>query len=135
MGAIHRSPDRRASGPHGRQDSAASLMAARWRLRAMLTSVDRDLDEAADEQVYIEAEITRSLDHATRLESQAAAAVADGCGEVAGELHEELIQTRAFLDELTEVRQKVLAEQDRLAALRRHLADRLAEYDRQAGAA
>jgi hypothetical protein len=55
---------------------------------------------------------------------------ADGCADVAYELHQELTQTRDFLDDLAEVHQAVVAERDQLSDLRTRLAeDRLAEND------
>ncbi|MEY9928046.1 chromosome segregation ATPase [Catenulispora sp. GP43] len=106
---------------------------ARWRQRAMLTSLRRDLDEAADELAFVEVEITRSREHAARLAAEEEAAAADGCAAVAAEIHEELSQTRAFLAELVEVHDAVIAEQDRLSSEYARLVNRLAEADRTNG--
>jgi hypothetical protein len=127
MRFIHRIADTLRFGRDGHRDPATPT-AARRRQQARVMSVQRDLDETVDEQAYIEAEMARSRGHAARLDADAAAATADGCADIARELHEELIQTRAFIDELTEVHQTVIADRNRLSALRRRLADHLAEY-------
>lgn len=105
----------------GRRDPAAARADARWRRRAMLADVECDLAGLADEQTYIESEITRSQDTAARLDSETAAAAADGCTGVARDLRAERMQTDAFLAELAEVRQAVTVERNRLLDLRKHL--------------
>ena len=127
MNLIHRITGTLRSGRDGHHDSGPSPAAVHWRQQIALMSVQRDLDETADEQAYIDAEIARSRDYAERLDSAAAAAAAGGCAEVAREIHEELDQTYAFLAELAEVRPAVFVERNRLSELRKHLADRLAE--------
>lgn len=130
MRIIHQAADLPGPGPDGHRDPAGAAATARWRRRAALTSVRRDLDEAADEQAYIEAEIARSRQHAARLDSEAGAAAADGCLTVARELHEELRQTYAFLAELAEVRYAVITERGRLTMVCKRLTDDLAGSDR-----
>jgi len=121
VGFIHRLTDTHRARRDERRDPAAVQAAAQWRRRALLMDADRDLDELADEQAYIEAEIARSRDHTARLDSAAAAAAADGCADVARDLRMELNQTQAFLAELAEVRQAVTTERDQLLDLRERL--------------
>jgi hypothetical protein len=123
MGFFNRVTGTFRAGQSGRHDPAVSLATAGWRQRAMLMDVQRDLDEIADELAYIEAETAHSRDHAARLDSDAAAAAADGCADVARDLRVELSQTHAFLAELAEVHQAVTTERDRLLGLREHLTD------------
>ena len=123
MGLLHRLTDPRRGRRRERRDPAAAQADARWRRRAELMGVDRDLNELADEQSYLETEIARSRDHAARLDSEASAAAADGCAGIAGDLRGELSQTHAFLGELAEVRQAVTTERDQLVVLRERLLD------------
>lgn len=127
MRLIHEITETLRAKRDGHGDPPAPPTVEQWRRRAALTSLQRDLDEAADEQVYIEAEIARSREYAERLDAEAAAAVADGCAVVAREIHEELNQTYAFLAELAEVHHAVITERGRLSVVAKHLADRLAE--------
>lgn len=134
MSLLHKIAASMRSGRSTRQDPAARLASARWRQRTTLASVQHDLDELADEKAYIDAEIARSREVASRLESDASAAAADGCAAVVRELHEERSQTYAFLAELAEVRHVVAAEQSRLLALREELEGRIAAADAPARA-
>lgn len=129
MRVIHRIAEMFRSARGGRPARADAPAVARWRKRAMLSSLQRDLDEAADEQAFIEAEIARSKQYAARLDTQTAAAKADGAVIVARQLQEEQSQTYAFLAELAEAHREVVTERDRLSALAARLADGLAELD------
>jgi hypothetical protein len=133
MGLLNRIADTLHPGADGHRGPAAALSIVRWRRWVSLTNVQRDLDEVADEQAYVEAEIARSRNLAARLDSEEAAATADGCAGIAHELHEELRQTHAFLAELAEVDQALTAERNRLLGARKHLLARLVEGETPAG--
>lgn len=130
MRMIHQIADPLRPERDGHRVPAGAGSTARWQQRAMLISVRRDLDEAADEQAYLEAEIARSREHAARLDAEAAAAAADGCVTVARELREELSQTYAFLAELAEVHYAVVTERGRLTMVCKRLSGGLGASDR-----
>lgn len=117
----------RQGGRDEHRDPAAVLTTVHWRHRVMAADVERDLEELADERAYVEAEIARSRATVVQLESDAAAAEADGCAGIAAVLREERMQTDVFLAELAEVRQAITDEQTRLLGLRHRLAGSLAD--------
>ncbi|MEY9931832.1 chromosome segregation ATPase [Catenulispora sp. GP43] len=133
MELIRRIADALRYGRDGHSDPAAQLTTARWRQRAMLADLLRDLDELADERAYVDTEIARSRTTVARLESDAAAADADGSADVARELREERLQAHAFLTELLDVRQAMDTEQTRLLRLRKRLEEHVAQAEALAG--
>jgi hypothetical protein len=98
----------------------------------MVTKAQLIQDATAEGQSSIEAGMARSLDHAARLNSDIAAAAADGHAHVARALHEQLSGTYAFLAKLAAARRTVIAEGSRPPNRRSHSAGRLAQRDSSA---
>ena len=101
--------------------------ATRRRRKAVLATVQQNLDDATEKRAYIDAEMARYSNRLARLEREIAAAEADGRADAVGELQTERSHAQRFLAGAAELREAAAASENQLLSFREELTSRTAD--------